>query len=212
MIRRSTVVYIIILVVLAGAYYFLKNRSESKADILETPEATEQITYLFTADEGVPVDIRMQSKAGESVELGRDKQNLWALTLPVEAQAEQGAAEAAASQVTTMRVLDTVTGVDRKVVGLDAPEYTLAVKFKDGGERTVNIGVVTPSESGYYVQDSAGGDVVIVSKSSVDALLTLLTTPPYLATLTPSTTATETPLPATPTVAPVTTETATPQT
>ena len=69
------------------------------------------------------------------------------------------------------------------------------MRFNSKVERTVNIGVVTPSESGYYVQDAAGGDVVIVSKSGIDALLMLLTNPPYLETLTPNPAATETLLP-----------------
>src|SRR5215217_2881902 len=182
MIRRSTIVYIVILIVLAGAYYYINNREQPEADISATPELTEDSTYLFAADQGIPVDIRIQSKSGEAVELARDADNAWALTSPVEAKAEQGASEAAASQVTTMRVLDTVPQVDAEIMGLEKPEYLLNVKFNGNVERTVNIGVVTPSESGYYVQDAAGGDVLIVSKSSVDALLMLLTNPPYLET------------------------------
>jgi len=199
------------LLTLAGAYYYIKNRPQP-ADILVTPEASEQITYLFTAEEGVPTSIRIESKAGEKVEVVRDASNAWALTLPLEAKADQASAEAAATQVTTMRILDKVPNLDPSIAGLQTPEYVLTVKFNGNVERTVNIGVVTPSESGYYVQDASGGDVQIVSKSSVDALLSLLTSPPYLETLTPSATATETPL-ATATLEAGTpaTETATPQ-
>lgn len=211
MIRRSTIVYIVILLALAGVYYYLNNREQPEADILVTPEVTEEITYLFSADEGVPTDIRIQAKSGETVELARDAENAWALILPFEAKADQGSAEAAASQITTMRVLDTAPEVDLEVMGLEKPEYLLIVKFNESVERTINIGVVTPSESGYYVQDAAGGDVLIVSKSSVDALLTLLNTPPYLETPTPSPTPTETPLPSR-TPNPGATETATPPT
>ena len=72
------------------------------------------------------------------------------------------------------------------------------VEFTGGKERTINIGVVTPSENGYYVQDVSNQEVVIVSKSAVDALLGLLTSPPYLETPTPSPVpATETPIPTT---------------
>lgn len=212
MIRRSTVVYIILLLAVAGAYFYLKIRPQAATDITGTPEPTEQVSYLFTTADGVPTDIKVQSKAGESVEVARDASDLWVVKAPIAAKADQGSAEAAASQVETMRILDTIKNVDPKVVGLDAPAYFLTVKFKSGVERTVNVGVVTPSESGYYVQDAAGGDVVIVSKNSLDALLTMLTTPPYLETLTPSPTVTETftPAPATPTVATSANETVTP--
>jgi hypothetical protein len=199
MIRRSTVVYIIVLLIVAGAYFYLKYSRAPEADVLSTPEATEQVSYLFTADEGVPTSIRVESKAGETVEVARDTENAWAIMAPIHAKAEQGSAEAAASQVTTVRVLDKVPDLDPKIVGLEPPEYSMTVMFNGGAERTLNIGVVTPSESGYYVQDASGGDVQIVSKSAVDALLLLLTAPPYLETLTPSPMVTETPIPATPT-------------
>ena len=209
MIRRSTVVYILLLVVLVGAYFYIKNRSQTKANIALTltPEATsEPLNYLFTSDEGVPSSIRIQSKAGEAVELARDASGAWALTQPVAAKADQGSAEAAATQVETMRILNKVTNLDPGVAGLKTPEYVLTVKFPKV-ERTINIGVVTPSENGYFVQDAAGGDIQIVSKSAVDALVTLLTSPPYLETLTPSPTVTGTP----PTPTPTANETATPQ-
>jgi hypothetical protein len=199
MIRRSTVVYIVILLIVAGAYFYLKFRKEPAADVSLTPEATEQVIYLFTAEQGIPTSIQIQSKTGQSVEVARDAESVWVLSQPTEAKAEQGAAEAAATQVSTMRILDKVTNVDPKIIGLDNPEYVLTVKFSTKVERTVNIGVVTPSESGYYVQDASGGDVVIVSKSAIDALLMLLTNPPYLETLTPGPVVTDTLLPGTPT-------------
>ncbi len=209
MIRRSTVVYILILVILVGAYFYIKNRSQSKANIelTLTPEATsEPVNYLFTSDEGVPSSIQIQSKAGETVELAHDASGAWVVQQPVAAKADQGSAEAAATQVETMRILSKVSNLDPSVAGLKTPEYTLTVKVPKV-ERTVNIGVVTPSENGYFVQDASGGDIQIVSKSAVDALVTMLTMPPYLETLTPSPTVTGTP----PTSTPTPNETVTPQ-
>ncbi len=194
--RRSTWIYLLLLLALAGTYYFLNNREEP-ADIAITFEPEAEVSYLFSAEDGVPASIRVESKAGEIVEVTRDADNAWVLKLPLEASADQGAAEAAASQVTTMRILDSLPDIDLEIVGLKTPEYTLIVKFRNV-ERKVSIGVITPTESGYYVL-SPDGDVVIVSASSVDALLNLLTFPPYLETPTPSPIpATETPLPSTP--------------
>src|SRR5512138_206699 len=125
MIRRSTVVYIVILLIVAGAYFYLKFRKEPVADVLATPEVTEQANYLLTAEEGIPTSIRIQSKTGETVQVARDANSAWKVSQPIVAQADQGAAEAAATQVSTMRVLDKVQNVDPKVVGLETPEYTL---------------------------------------------------------------------------------------
>jgi len=141
---------------------------------------------LFPAEAGSPISIFVKAKSGETVELARNSENAWALRQPIEAGAEQGSSEAAASQITTMRALEKIAKIDPALVGLREPEYILTVKFDNGTERTVNIGVVTPTESGYYVQDSSGGEIWIISKSSVDALLGLLTAPPYLETPTPS--------------------------
>lgn len=199
--RRSTVIYLLLFLVLAAAYYYLNNR-EQPADISLTLEPGSEVTYLFTAEDGMPTSIHLESKAGDSVEVARDADNAWAVALPIEAKADQAAAEAAASQVTTMQILDTIPDIDLDIVGLTDPEYTLTIKFTSGVERMVEIGVVTPTESGYYAR-STNDDVVIISKSSIDALLELLNNPPYLETPTPS------PVPPTATPIPPTSEAAT---
>ncbi|MGZ9234021.1 MAG: DUF4340 domain-containing protein [Anaerolineales bacterium] len=183
MIRTSTVVYIVLFLVLVGAYFYLRNR-EQPAEIELTAEPSAEVSYLFPAEDGTPTSLRIESKSGKIVEVARDAENVWALTQPVEAQADQAAAEAAATQVSTMRILDTVPEVDPKLIGLEVPEYVLTIKFTGGGERTADVGVITPTESGYYVRNSAG-QVVIVSRDAIDPLLGLLDTPPYLETPTP---------------------------
>ena len=215
MIRRPTVVYIVLLLALAGAYYYLNNRNKT-ADIEVTVEPSSEVTqaYLFTAEEGTPTRIRIESKTGDTVEVARGADNAWTVIQPLEAKADQAAVEAAATQITSMSILDTVPDVDPKIVGLETPEGVLTVNFTKGGERTVDIGVITPTESGYYVR-STDDKIVIVSKSAIDSLLGMLIAPPYLETLTPSPippTETLTPLPVsqTPEVGTLPTETATP--
>jgi hypothetical protein len=208
--RRSTVIYILLFIAMAGAYYFLNNR-EKPADIALTLTPEDTVSYLFSSSDGVPTSIRVEAKTGEVVELVRNADKAWVVKLPFEASAEQGSSEAAASQITTIRITDRLPNINPKDVGLDAPDYKLIVKF-DNVERIAEIGVVTPTGNGYYAR--AGDEIVIVSKSAIDALIGLLTNPPYAETLTPSpipATATETPLPATPEIATATNETATPK-
>lgn len=190
--RRSTIIFVLLFVIVAGVYYYLNNREEP-ADITITLEPQDEITYLFNADVGVPTGIRIESKDGAIVEVERSADNTWALIEPFEAAANSGSVEAAASQITTMRVLDTLPDIDLDVVGLETPEYELTVTFGDV-ERNVSIGVITPTGNGYYMLNE-DGDVVIVLAGAVDGLLNLFANPPYLETLTPSPTATETPLP-----------------
>jgi len=186
--RRSTVIYLVLFAIVLGAAYYLNNRQET-ADLEATPEPTTPIEYLFTFTDGLPTSIRIESKAGEVVEVARNEENAWALILPEEAAADQGSVEAAASQVATMRILDRVPGLAPDAVSLDVPEYTISFQFTSGAERVIEVGVPTPTESGYYVRGE-GSEIVIVSRSAVDSLLGLLTFPPYALT--------ETPPPATP--------------
>jgi hypothetical protein len=63
--------------------------------------------------------------------------------------------------------------------------------FSGNIQHLLKVGTKTPSNSGYYVQDDDGKNYVI-SQAGIDALLKLLTAPPYAATQTPISTATET--------------------
>jgi hypothetical protein len=190
MIRSSTIVYVVVLLALLGAYYFITNRAKP-VEIDLTAQPTTQVSYLFTAEQGTPSSIQIKSKSGATFEVERGADNAWVVNQPFEAKADQGAAEAAASQITTLRVLDQVPGVDPQIMGLSIPEYVLTTTFTGGGQQAIDIGSLTPSQSGYYVRDAAGKNL-IVSRDGIDALLGLLANPPYLETPTPSLTATET--------------------
>lgn len=198
--RRSTLVFILLFLVMAGAYYYLRNRSQSTdtADIAITPEPQAETQFLFSAEDGVPNRIRLEAQTGEVVELARDADagNAWVLERPFAAAADQASSEAAATQVTTISITNTVPNVEPKDVGLDVPQYKLVVEFPNNVERIAEIGVLTPTENGYYTLKD--GEIVIVNRSGIDALISLLTNPPYAETLTPSPippTVTQTPLP-----------------
>jgi hypothetical protein len=181
--RRSTVLYLLLFLGMAGLYYYLNNPPEP-ADIAVTVEPQAVVEYLFSSDAGTPTRIRVESsKTGEVVELARNAENAWALVLPIEASAEQGSSEAAASQLTGIRINDRLPNISPKDVGLDAPAYTLTVKFTNGVERIAEIGVITPTKNGYYIR--IDGEIVIVSRSAIDVLIGLLANPPYAETPTP---------------------------
>jgi len=212
MIRRSTVILIVLLFAAIGfSVYFNKNKEkQATIDTTLTPQA--QTEYLFNAADGTPIGIRVEAKSGETVELARNADKAWALLKPIEASADQGSSEAAATQITTIAISAHVSNVSPKDVGLDAPDFKLTVTFPNNVERIAEIGVVTPTGNGYYAR--LDNDIVIVSKTSIDALTGMLTNPPYAEMLTPSpipATATETPLPPTPEPATATSESPTPQ-
>lgn len=181
--RSASIIYIILLAILAGLYFYLNNRSESIDTELSIPTST-PTEYLFSFEDGLPTRIHIESENGEAVEVARDAENAWVLLQPTEASADQGVVEAAASQITTLRIIDRVPGLAADAVGLDSPQFTITIQFTNDVERIIDIGVLTPTESGYYVS-RGDGEILIVNNSALDALIELLTNPPYLATETP---------------------------
>ncbi len=205
MIRRSTLILLIVLAALVGFSFYLKNQQAKQA---ARPTPTEGSAALFPAADGKPTNIRIVGAAGDSVEFGRDQGGTWVVKAPLAVAADQAASEAAASQVSSLRVLSNVQlGLD--IVGLDSPADTLTVTFDSGQSHKLLVGSATPIQNGYYCQLD-GGPVIVVDKPGVDALLGLVTSPPYLATLTPAPSATSTVSPLTSTPAPTDTQAVSP--
>jgi hypothetical protein len=190
MIRRSTWVFIVILAALIGLAWYL-NRANSQAESTATTSTPKKTIYLFSSDEGFPNDIHLKNKAGDEVEVKRGNNGEWMMLLPKLVQADSGIVEAAATQVTTLQVLNTLE-IDPQAVELQPPDYTLSVIFSNGGQHQVKIGTTTPTQSGYYVQEE-DGTIAIVDQAGMESLLNLLTNPPYAPTATPTLEATSLP-------------------
>ena len=64
--RRSTIVFVLLFIAVAGAYFYLKNRAESTetADIAVTLEPQTETEYLFDSAEGTPSRIRLEANSG----------------------------------------------------------------------------------------------------------------------------------------------------
>jgi hypothetical protein len=194
MIRRNTIILLFVLIVLIGFSYYWKNKKNTEA-AKATPTTTTAV--LFSSSEGSPSDIKISDSSGQTVEVKRSTTGTWEMQTPVVAAADQGFVEAAASQIGALRIIDNVQlGPD--VVGLDKPTFTINISFTGGKEHKLLVGSVTPIQNGYYIQlDSL--QVQIIDKQGLDAILGLLTNPPYAETLTPLVSDTPTTLPETPT-------------
>ncbi len=189
MIRRNTWLLLVVLAGLIGFAFYLKNHEAQQA-AAATPTPTGSSSQpLFSADLGAPRTIKIEDTTGNSVQLERNDSGVWVLKAPTSGATDQAAAEAAATQVTSLQVLSKVQlGLD--IVGLDKPSYTISVTFPDDNKTHVlAVGALTPIQDGYYTSLD-GGPIQIVDKPGLDALVLLLTKPPYAATQTPVPTAT----------------------
>jgi hypothetical protein len=192
MIKRNTWLLLVLFAALVGFALFQKYKpptEEPDEDV--TPTATvAPVEFLFPAEEGVVTSILIESKEGEVISVERGEEG-WVVNKPVEANADQGPVEAAASQATALTILSRLK-IDPAAAGLDAPAYTITVGFTSGKVFTAEIGDETPIGSGYYARKD-GGDVLVITKDGLDALLNLLWYSPALATDTPLPSETPTP-------------------
>ena len=113
--------------------------------------------------------------------IARNADGVWVLEKPIETEANQGSAQAAATQLTALRIVSH-PDVAPDIVGLNPASYTLTVKLTGGSEKIVRIGDLAPTGSGYYVNVNGSDEVFILSQDGLDALLVMLESPPYEST------------------------------
>lgn len=179
--RTGTWITILLLAALIGLAFYLNSRAK-KQNAEATPSST--VSYIFTSEDGLPTSIEIKPQEGNGVRLVRNKENAWALELPENTAADQGLAEAAATQVSTLRILGDID-LAPEILGLDKPAYVITIKFTGGSEHVLEVGDKTPTNNGYYVRKDKD-KTFIVDLNGLDSLLNLVTSPPYLNTPTPS--------------------------
>ncbi len=184
MIKRSTWIVIVLLGLSIAAYFLFKNRAAHVASIA-TPTAVGN-RYLLDLSKDKLKSLRITSSTqSKPVQIERDNNGIWKISLPAISPADQSAAEAAETQLGALLI---VTSLDTPPaladMGLTAPAYTLQLTLMSGAVHTLEIGNETPTGSGYYVRLD-GGTVSVVSTSGIDPLTAMLTNPPYPATETP---------------------------
>jgi len=171
------------LAALVGLAFYL-NREKDKTGAEEATPTAEK-SFIFTAADGLITSIEIKPAEGDAVKVDRNAENIWAMTLPAEAEADQGAVEAAATQLTALPISSQIeAGKPPEIFGLDNPAYVITVGFKDGKTRTLEVGDATPTNQGYYARVDKDR-MVITDTSGIEALLQLAFFPPYLNTPTP---------------------------
>ena len=190
--RAGTLIAVLLLLAMIELTVYLKQQKEKTG--AGTATAVSEAAPIFNAEDGVVTSIEIKPTKGETVKVARDAKNVWALELPTKTEANQAAAEAAATQVSALKAISQING-DPEIFGLKNPAFTIAIEFKGGKKHTLEVGDATPTKSGYYVRLD-NNKMMIADQSGIESLLTLVISPPYLNTPTPtSLPPTETPVP-----------------
>lgn len=183
MVKRPTWILLALLALVIGVYYILQNHPLKKVE--PTPTTAGDALLISQAD-GALQSLRIYDKKGNNFQMQRDLSKAWVITAPKSGLADQGLAGAAETQVGALRIVTALeNSPEPSVVGLDNPASTLELRFTSGKSHKIEVGNVSPTGSGYYVRFD-GSKVYVISQSGIDALLNLLTAPPYPATPTPS--------------------------
>lgn len=187
MIKRPTIILLIILVFVVGAFLFTKYHPLQSSE--PTPTSTGS-QFLITSSDGILMKMTIQDNNGNSVQIQRDPSQAWMVILPELGAADQGLAGAAETQVGALKILsELTTPPPLSDMGLDAPTLTLSLDFNNGIQHQINIGSLTPTSNGYYVLFD-GEKIYVISEPGIDSLKNLLTHPPYQPTATPTATTT----------------------
>jgi len=186
MVKRPTWILLLILVLVVGAYFLIKDYPLKKAET--TPTASGN-GFLVNQSDGILQSLRIYDEKGHNVQLQRDLSKAWVITAPSTGIADQALAGAAETQVGALRIVVLLeTPPDPGADGLKNPAYTIELRFVSGASHKIEVGNLTQTGSGYYVRYD-GKKIYIISQSGIDALTNLLTAPPFPATETPSSTA-----------------------
>ncbi len=175
MIRKSTWSAVILLVLVTAAFLIFRDREARQTPAAETTTAPQ---FVFSpASDGLVMGMTVEGVDGRTVVFDRGESGSWSISQPAGLEADPTLAESAASQAAALRILNKLDpATDPVATGLDSPSAVIRVRFSSGNERNLQVGSLTPTGSGYYTKSA--DNLYVVSKSSLDSLLSLLDFPP----------------------------------
>jgi len=184
MIRRSTLVLLVIFAALvAGALFWQRSQDKKEANQATATPGSQLLFHI----KGNITGLRLERTSGGVLELERDAQGAWQLIYPKVEETDSASVDAAVSQLIALPVVSTLEeGPTMEAAGLAIPAYRLLINIDDGSQVVMNVGNATPTGSGYYVLVSQQS-ISIVSTYSLEPFLKLLDNPPVKLTATPTT-------------------------
>ncbi len=183
MIRRSTLILVVVFL-LALAGFLLLNRQKEQAAALVTPTAASQ--PLFAIEASQLTGIQVADAAGREVRLERIS-GAWVLIDPAATATDTASVESLAGQIASLTARSFIENPPpASATGLEPPAYTIRLQLEDGSRLTAEVGSETPTKSGYYVRlddgQTAGSRLAVVSTFSVDGITGVLDNPPIYLT------------------------------
>ncbi|SMC23370.1 protein of unknown function [Desulfacinum hydrothermale DSM 13146] len=158
---RHTVVYVIVLALVAGYYYYFEVVKRKEAE-----EAERASKKVFAVSKEAVQELVIGQKGKEPVELVRTD-GAWKIRKPLETEADGAAVESVVSTLVELEKERSVGKVpeDLKPFGLDKPELTL--RFRAGEQwHELRLGSPNPAQDSRYATRDQGGDLFLVASGT----------------------------------------------
>ena len=180
MVKKNTLILLIIALVLVGAYMLLQNQGwldfSSHSD---EPTATPLPRFIQLEASNL-VSLKLTRPEQEDLLISKTANGTWQINIPgasvTEGNLEQIVAEFNAIQVKQQLSLD----LDLASLGLGNPQYSFTLVQGDGTQHIIRIGSANPLNTDYYAQLDANAPV-LVSQGSIDNIINIIesaATPP----------------------------------
>ncbi len=184
MVKKSTLIVLAVLVILAGVYLLLQKQDQ--LDFLtqeKEPLATPQPTFL-NLDASQIVRINFSSLEGEEIILTKNSEDTWQVNTEG-GEASAGNIQEIVSEFNTIKTTAVLSAdIEGKAAGLDNPQYTFSIDLDSGEQKTIKIGKLNPIGTGYYAQVDVK-PAVIISQGGIDNIVEILKGIAYPPTPTP---------------------------
>jgi hypothetical protein len=176
------------------AYLFQRYQTEKSANTsTATIEPTSVPVQLYNLTGDQLEQINIEDNFGNEINFYRDSASPnWVIAGMPADQADSGQIDTIISQLLSIKIQETLTeSVPFESIGFVPPAYKFSMTTSDGTQVFTFIGSPTAIGSGYYARLDSG-PIVILEKSSLDAILDWLKNPPLKPTSTPESTPSET--------------------
>ena len=190
MVKKSTLILLIIAVGLVVAYVWLQNQgSLDFSSHSDEPTAT-SLPHFIRLESSNLVLLKLTRPEQEDLIISKSEDGGWQINVPgasvTEGNIAQIVAEFNAIQVKQQLNLD----LDLTTLGLDNPQYSFTLTQGDGTQHIIKIGSANPLNTDYYAQLDAGAPV-LVSQGSIDNIVSIIESAATPPTPTPAPTETD---------------------
>ena len=190
MVKKSTLILLIIAVVLVGAYVLLQNQGSLDFNSHSDEPTATPLPRFIQLEASNLASLKLTRPEKEDLMISKSADGRWQINVPgasiTEGNIAQIMTEFNAIQVKQQFNLD----LDLTTLGLDNPQYIFTLTQGDGTQHIIKIGNANPLNTDYYAQFDASAPV-LVSQGSIDNIISILESAATPPTSTPAPTATD---------------------